>query len=159
MNIATQVTKAHSRIHFLFPKVFQSITRCVLRNSFSSLCKTDYEKYSDETLDTISEYFENVAEFDKVPDEFDVSLESGVLTIHVSKLIGTYVINKQAPNMQIWLSSPMSGPKRYDFKNNTWVYAHDGKYLHQLLEEEFSKHFTSNVDLSHLPYYYKKSSE
>lgn len=26
---------------------------------------------------------------------------------------GTYVINKQPPNKQIWLSSPVSGPDRY----------------------------------------------
>lgn len=34
--------------------------------------------------------------------------------------MGTYVLNKQPPNKQIWLSSPISGPKRYD-----WV-AYDG---------------------------------
>ena len=28
---------------------------------------------------------------------------------------GTYVLNKQPPNKQIWLSSPVSGPKRYDW--------------------------------------------
>ncbi|EGT54939.1 hypothetical protein CAEBREN_28735, partial [Caenorhabditis brenneri] len=40
----------------------------------------------------------------------------GVLTVNVSKTVGTYVINKQSPNKQIWLSSPMSGPKRYDLE-------------------------------------------
>jgi hypothetical protein len=28
---------------------------------------------------------------------------------------GTFVLNKQAPNKQLWLSSPVSGPLRYDF--------------------------------------------
>lgn len=28
---------------------------------------------------------------------------------------GTYVLNKQPANKQIWLSSPVSGPKRYDY--------------------------------------------
>ena len=32
---------------------------------------------------------------------------------HPSK--GEYVINKQPPNKQIWLSSPVSGPKRFDW--------------------------------------------
>ena len=36
--------------------------------------------------------------------------------------VGTYVINKQPPNKQIWLSSPQSGPKRYD-----WVILGDGQ--------------------------------
>lgn len=35
----------------------------------------------------------------------------GVLTANTGKA-GTYVINKQTPNKQIWLSSPISGPKR-----------------------------------------------
>ncbi len=62
---------------------------------------------------------------------------------------GTYVLNKQPPNKQIWLSSPLSGPKRYDWciigdsqgeKEGTaagqWVYARDGSTLDQLILEE-----------------------
>jgi len=63
--------------------------------------------------------------------------------------IGTYVINKQPPNKQIWLSSPVSGPKRYDWvvlgesQNEKedggkaeWVYLRDGSTLSNLLEKE-----------------------
>ncbi len=63
--------------------------------------------------------------------------------------IGTYVINKQPPNRQIWLSSPSSGPKRYDWviisegqdqKQDTatgdWIYLRDGSSLSSLLLEE-----------------------
>ena len=32
--------------------------------------------------------------------------KNGVLTINVGGELGTYVINKQSPNKQIWLSSP-----------------------------------------------------
>ena len=39
---------------------------------------------------------------------------AGVLTLVVEG-VGTYVLNKQPPNKQIWLSSPVSGPKRYDW--------------------------------------------
>ena len=28
---------------------------------------------------------------------------------------GTYVINKQRPALQIWVSSPVSGPAKYDY--------------------------------------------
>lgn len=55
---------------------------------------------------------------------------------------GTYVINRQTPNKQIWLSSPTSGPKRYDLildNGGYWIYKHDGVTLHQLLQEEISK--------------------
>ena len=39
--------------------------------------------------------------------------QQGVLTLKLGKL-GTYVINKQAPNHQIWMSSPVRcGPVPY----------------------------------------------
>lgn len=63
--------------------------------------------------------------------------------------IGTYVINKQPPNKQIWLSSPISGPKRYDWcvvgdgqgdKEDSgagyWIYARDGSSLSDLIRDE-----------------------
>ena len=63
--------------------------------------------------------------------------------------IGTYVINKQPPNKQIWLSSPISGPKRYDWcvlggsqvdKDDTasrdWIYNRDNSSLSALILEE-----------------------
>lgn len=36
---------------------------------------------------------------------------------------GTWVLNKQGPNKQIWWSSPISGPKRfeYDVRLKKWV--------------------------------------
>ena len=37
-----------------------------------------------------------------------------MLTVRLGEL-GTYVINKQTPNRQIWMSSPISGPVRYDW--------------------------------------------
>lgn len=67
-----------------------------------------------------------------------VLLQDGVLTVKFGDLHGTYVINRQTPNKQIWLSSPKSGPKRYDFINGQWVYKHDGKTLHELLNIEIS---------------------
>lgn len=33
--------------------------------------------------------------------------QSGVLTIRLGGDMGTYVLNKQAPNKQLWLSSPV----------------------------------------------------
>ena len=43
----------------------------------------------------------------KAADSF---LQSGVLTLNLGPH-GTYVVNKQPPNKQIWLSSPL----RYDY--------------------------------------------
>ena len=77
--------------------------------------------------------------FDAV-DETDVTLSSGVLNVHLGRKEGTYVINKQSPNEQIWLSSPISGPARFDYcpKEKAWVYAHTGQTLHELLNKEIA---------------------
>lgn len=76
-------------------------------------------------------------------------MQSGVLTLSLGEDVGTYVINKQPPNKQIWLSSPKTGPKRYDYvifgegqheKQDTargdWVYLRDDTTLTDLLTEE-----------------------
>lgn len=75
-------------------------------------------------------------------------LQAGVLTLDFPP-IGTYVLNKQPPNKQIWLSSPLSGPKRYDWVlagegqqekegggTGQWVYARDGSTLGELMRKE-----------------------
>ena len=48
------------------------------------------------------------------------------------------MLNKQPVNKQIWLSSPVSGPKRFDYVMATrcWVYLRDGTDLGELLMEE-----------------------
>ncbi|KAL8636792.1 MAG: hypothetical protein Q9228_005856 [Teloschistes exilis] len=58
--------------------------------------------------------FSNVPPFDQPVLLTIFFPQSGVLTLAFPP-IGTYVLNKQPPNKQIWLSSPKSGPKRYDY--------------------------------------------
>lgn len=118
----------------------------------SELSEVTYEKLADETLDALADYFEDLTDEAFTGADYDVVFSSGVLTVKVGREHGTYVINKQTPNKQIWLSSPTSGPKRYDWTGDRWVYAHDGVSLHQLLSKEFSIIFNRNMDLSDLPY-------
>lgn len=68
--------------------------------------------------------------------------------------VGTYVLNKQPPNKQIWLSSPVSGPKRYDWivernadgvDTRLWVYLRDGSVLTDLLNEELPIYLPRDV--------------
>lgn len=75
--------------------------------------------------------------------------------------VGTYVLNKQPPNKQIWLSSPISGPKRYDwviegdrmhekqetrdFVNGQWIYLRDGSSLTNLLNTELSTSLPKDI--------------
>ena len=74
------------------------------------------------------------------------------MTIKLGSKWGTYVINIQTPNRQIWLSSPTSGPKRYDFQEGCWIYKHDGVPLHDLLQEELSKIMSNGVNFMKLPH-------
>ncbi|XP_037228502.1 frataxin, mitochondrial [Falco rusticolus] len=121
-------------------------------NDTSSLDETTYEKLAEETLDSLADFFEDLTDKPFTPEDYDVSLGSGVLTVKLGGDMGTYVINKQTPNRQIWLSSPTSGPKRYDWTGRNWVYSHDRVSLHELLSKEFSMALKTKLDLSCLIY-------
>ncbi|KFP13704.1 hypothetical protein Z169_08572, partial [Egretta garzetta] len=121
-------------------------------NDTSSLDETTYEKLAEETLDSLADFFEDLTDKPFTPEDYDVSLGSGVLTVKLGGDMGTYVINKQTPNRQIWLSSPTSGPKRYDWTGRNWVYSHDKVSLHELLSKEFSTALKTKLDLSCLIY-------
>jgi len=89
-----------------------------------------------------------------------VLLQAGVLNIFAPG-IGTFVLNKQPPNKQIWLSSPISGPKRYDWVvegegqnekqetrtnvNGQWIYLRDGSNLTDLLNSELSLNLPKDI--------------
>ncbi|XP_014396790.1 PREDICTED: frataxin, mitochondrial [Myotis brandtii] len=117
-----------------------------------SLDESTYERLAEETLDSLAEFFEDLADKPYTCEDYDVSFGSGVLTIKLGGDLGTYVINKQTPNKQIWLSSPSSGPKRYDWTGKNWVYSHDGVSLHELLATEMTEAFKTKLDLSSLAY-------
>nr|XP_027795944.1 phosphatidylinositol 4-phosphate 5-kinase type-1 beta isoform X3 [Marmota flaviventris] len=135
----------------------QSVYLMPLRNSGTSsnpgsLDETAYERLAEETLDALAEFFEDLADKPCTLEDYDVSFGSGVLTVKLGGDLGTYVINKQTPNKQIWLSSPSSGPKRYDWTGKSWVYSHDGVSLHELLATELTKALKTELDLSSLVY-------
>ncbi|OMH85205.1 Frataxin, mitochondrial [Zancudomyces culisetae] len=61
----------------------------------------------------------------------------GVLNINMGDM-GSYVLNQQPPNQQIWFSSPISGPKRFEYNeaSKNWIGTKDGKVLEEILKEE-----------------------
>lgn len=75
-----------------------------------------------------------------------------MLAIKLGGTLGAYVINKQTPNKQIWLSSPSSGPKRYDWTGKNYVFSRDGLSLHELLARELTEALNTRLDLSSLAY-------
>ncbi|KPV72675.1 uncharacterized protein RHOBADRAFT_65592 [Rhodotorula graminis WP1] len=104
--------------------------------TIGDLTERQYHDLSNKTMDSLTEYLEEKLEDLDLPG-LDVEYSSGVLTLKLGDK-GTYVINKQPPNKQIWLSSPVSGPKRYDYDSaqRVWFYARDGTTMHDLLNTE-----------------------
>ncbi|VDD80226.1 unnamed protein product [Mesocestoides corti] len=130
----------HPRASFAkLPTVHTSSTSC--------LSPIEFERQSQHTLEYLSSAFEDLSDQFDFGSEFDVSYADGVLTVTFGPPHGTYVLNKQTPNKQIWLSSPKSGPKRYDFDPSTrsWIYLHTRGDLFELLSEEVSAIAKSSV--------------
>ncbi|KAL8801247.1 MAG: hypothetical protein Q9182_004596 [Xanthomendoza sp. 2 TL-2023] len=131
--------------------------------STSEPISTDqFHRLADEYIDNLVKQLEELQEERR---DVDCEYSAGVLNLDFPPA-GTYVLNKQPPNKQIWLSSPISGPKRYDYvlsssrpqtddaltggdgasrdgtgiagqgERGEWVYLRDGSTLSGLLREE-----------------------
>ncbi|EGB04706.1 hypothetical protein AURANDRAFT_55119 [Aureococcus anophagefferens] len=95
-----------------------------------------YHAAADQTLEAI---LDAVDDLEQERDDVECELASGVLSIKC--LDGSWVINKQAPNKQIWLSSPMSGPCRYECgEDGIWRHTRDASKLSDLLHAELQLH-------------------
>uniref|UniRef100_A0A8C9HRK6 Ferroxidase n=1 Tax=Piliocolobus tephrosceles TaxID=591936 RepID=A0A8C9HRK6_9PRIM len=105
-----------------------------------------------EMLDSLTEIFEDLADKPYAFEDYDVSFGSGVLTIKLGGDLGTYLINKQTSNKQIWLLSPSSGPKCYEWTGKNCMYSHNRVSLRELLATEFTEALKTKLDLSSLAY-------
>ena len=83
------------------------------------LIEDNLEGFSNKGKDNKDDQDGVIIDSDTLPE---ISLASGVLTIKFPSY-GTWVINKQTPNKQLWWSSPLSGPRRYEWDENIklWV--------------------------------------
>lgn len=126
----------------------------------------EYHNVADDTLHNIQDALEELIEDnflsggddDEIPE---VNYANGVLTISLPPH-GTWVINKQTPNEQLWWSSPISGPRRYEYveERERWIYTRviDGESgvgsaegendtLGQILVEEIQKLYGCDLQL------------
>ncbi|BEJ11774.1 hypothetical protein CspHIS471_0202340 [Cutaneotrichosporon sp. HIS471] len=101
-----------------------------------SLTDNEYHDLADESMDILHENLETLCE-DFGPPNWEVEYSSGVMTL-ILPPHGTYVINKQPPNHQIWVSSPFSGPARFSLSpDGIWVHhRRKGVQLGALLDGE-----------------------
>ena len=65
----------------------------------------NYAEIVENTLESLSEKFTEIEDHVEIPG-FDVSCSDGVLKLDLGPH-GQYVINKQPPNKQLWISSPV----------------------------------------------------
>ncbi len=80
-------------------------------------------------------------------DVLDVDMDGAVLTIELDSG-AQYVINKHAPSRQIWLSSPVSGARHFDYTDDgEWRDARGESGLHALLAEELRAATGRTVEL------------
>ena len=99
----------------------------------SSDGESAFQAEADRTLADLLERIE-----DSLGDDLDVDLQGGILTIELASG-GQYVVNKHAPNRQIWLSSPTSGAAHFGHEpGRGWISTRGGAALHELLAQELS---------------------
>lgn len=115
-----------------------------IENLIDDITPSQYNRIANDYLETLSDDMEELCEdFPQV----DVELSQGVMTLTVAEG-KTYVINKQPPNKQIWLSSPFSGPKRYDLIGGKWITLRDNTSLTDLLRTELEEEIGQEIELN-----------
>lgn len=102
-------------------------------NSFAENDESAFHASADRTLAAVFDTVEEV-----LGDQLDADLQGGILTIELDSG-GQYVINKHAPNRQIWVSSPISGASHFAYRDGQgWIATRSGEGLHVLLAGELS---------------------
>ena len=97
-------------------------------SAIPAISEKDYHVVADSSLEEIVDRLAILEEVDSLED-LDINYSMGVLNIILGASYGTWVINKQTPNRQLWWSSPISGPRRYE------LHFHDDN-ITDLLDEE-----------------------
>ncbi|KAI7744512.1 hypothetical protein M8C21_006205 [Ambrosia artemisiifolia] len=116
---------------------------------YSALLQEDeFHKLADATIHDLLEKIEEYGDSVDI-DGFDIDYGNQVLTVKFGNL-GTYVLNKQTPNRQIWMSSPVSGPSRFDWDRTAeaWIYRRTKAKLLDTLENEIKQLCGDPIKLS-----------
>ncbi len=125
--------KSNNLAMFNFEKKFSTA-------SIDLISENEFHKAGDNTLEHIQD---TLCPLEESLDDAEVSYSQGVLNVSLGS-VGTWVINKQTPNRQLWWSSPISGPRRYEFIQNSsstssvncWKHSKDGSDLIETLSNE-----------------------
>jgi frataxin len=96
------------------------------------MTEAEFERLANAALDRLADRLER-----GLAETADIDYQGGILTVALDQG-GEYVINKHAPNRQIWLSSPRSGASHYayDEARGAWTGTRSGRALGVVLAEE-----------------------
>ena len=96
-----------------------------------------FQTLADSLLDHIAEAVDSA-----LGDKIDVDSQSGIVTLSLDRG-GQYVLNKHAPNREIWLSSPVSGAWHFaPAEGGEWISTREPRArLTTLLAEELTARF------------------
>lgn len=107
-----------------------------------SLDESRFATLADSLLERIADVVDEA-----LGDEIDAELRGGILTLTIESG-GQYVINKHAPNREIWMSSPASGATHFRHVDGDWVSTRDpGARLAEMLAAELKARFGVVVEL------------
>lgn len=85
-----------------------------------SLDESRFAALADPLLESIGDAVEDAF------DDADADLHAGILTLTLPG-IGQYVINKHAPNREIWVASPKSGAHHFGWVDGQWISTRDAR--------------------------------
>jgi len=92
---------------------------------------SDFSARADATIERMADSLD-----ESLGDRIDVDLQGGILTLTLPGR-AQYLINKHAPNRELWLSSPVSGGWHFAWDDGAWVSTREPRaVLGELLADE-----------------------
>ncbi len=112
-HMAPRILLYRSSADFLFVLCFCASLVSLSLSRLSALSPTTSAEF-DSAYTSLLNSFQSLLEHPRFDScNLDISLSDGVLSV-VSVEKGTWVLNKHAPTRQMWLSSPVSGPRKFN---------------------------------------------
>jgi frataxin len=88
----------------------------------------------------ITEYFDQLLE--RIETTYwqvaDCELNGGVLNIY-TETHGTFIINRNIPRQELWLSSPFSGGAHFSYMENKWLNTRTKESFEKILFAELEQ--------------------
>lgn len=104
---------------------------CIFKSGFMN--ETDYihlvSDYLDELMEKVETQYWEVVECD---------LNTGVLSMK-TRDNKEFIINRNIPKQELWLSSPFSGGAHFEYQNNVWKNTRTGDLFEPLIFSELDQ--------------------